>query len=178
MYRSGRCSRAAQRSTSAAVVRLARGAILAGLVSFHSSLALGKVLAPGPEAFAALRPDAQHWVQTVTVLSGGFIVTSLLWGTGLAKLIDGKVRAAAGTFALGAIFALFGIIHSPLPSAQIVTPARAMELAAEAGRGAATRSQTPYHWAAAYLAIAGVILAIGRVGTRPGSIDEEPDDVL
>ena len=52
MYRSGRCSRAAQRSTSAAVVRLARGAILAGLVSFHSSLALGKDQDDGGDAAA------------------------------------------------------------------------------------------------------------------------------
>ena len=121
-----------------------------------------------------MRPDAQHWVQTVTVLSGGFIVTSLLWGTGLAKLIDGKVRAAAGTFALGAVFSLFGIIHSPLPSGPIVPPATAMELVAKAGRASATRTQTPFHWAAAYLAVAGVILVMGRVAP-PDRASEGPE---
>ena len=59
---------------------------------------------PGPPRaragrFAGLRPQAQHWVQTVVILSGGFIVTSLLWATALAHLIDGQVRAASATVA-------------------------------------------------------------------------------
>ncbi|MDB5353416.1 MAG: hypothetical protein JWN86_4663 [Planctomycetota bacterium] len=131
-----------------------------------------------PGAFAALTPEAQHWVQTVTILSGGFIVTSLLWGTALAKLIDGKIKAASLTFILGGAFALFGIIHSPLPSGPIVLPTTAMKQLVAENRVAATRSQTPYHWAAAYIAVAVVLLLIGKTGTPPGPEHaEEPHAV-
>ena len=41
---------------------------------------------PTVEGFGALRPEAQRWVETVTCLSGGFIVTSLLWGMGLSRM--------------------------------------------------------------------------------------------
>ena len=136
-------------------------------LAYLASVTLGQVLASSPEAFAALRPEAQHWVQTVTILSGGFIVTSLLWGTALAKLIDGEARAAAGTFLLAGAFSLFGIIHSPLPSGPILLPTTTMEKLKEAKRAEASRSQTPYHWAAAYAAAAGMILLIGRAGTAP-----------
>ncbi len=136
-------------------------------LAYLASVTVSQILAPTPAAFSALSPQAQHWVETVTVLSGGFIVTSLLWGTGLAKMIDGKVRAAAGTFAVGAVFALFGIIHSPLPSGNIVLPTTAMKLAAEANRAEAAKLQTPYHWAAAYLAVAAVLLLIGKTGKAP-----------
>ena len=42
---------------------------------------LNQVLPETGKPFAAARrPRSQHWVETVTILSGGFIVTSLLWG--------------------------------------------------------------------------------------------------
>ena len=144
-------------------------------LAYLASVTLGQVLAPTPNAFAALRPDTQHWVQTVTILSSGFIVTSLLWGTALAKLIDGKMRAAALTFVLAGVFSLFGIIHSPLPSAKILLPTTAMQELADAKRLDASRSQTPYHWAAAYAAIAAILLLIGKTGTAPSpDFAEEP----
>lgn len=142
-------------------------------LAYLASVTIKQVLAPSPQAFAALTPEAQHWVETVTILSGGFIVTSLLWGTMLAKLIDGKVRAAAATFALAAVFSLFGIIHSPLPSGNIVLPTTAMNLAALENRAVAAVSQTPYHWAAAYLSVAAVLLLIGKTGKAPGEDHSE-----
>ena len=50
-----------------------------------------------------MQPQTQHWIQTVTVLAGGggFIVTSLLWSTVLAHLIDGRVRPVVATLAAG-----------------------------------------------------------------------------
>ena len=110
----------------------------------------------------------------MTILSGGFIVTSLLWGTALSKLIDGRVRPAALTLFLGGVFSLFGVIHSPLPSSPIVPPNEALRLVASENRSQATLSQTPYHWAVAY-AVAGLaVLFIGRVGTPPtGRHDDE-----
>ncbi len=142
-------------------------------LAYLARVALGNVLAPTASAFAALGRESQHWVQTVTILSGGFIVTSLLWGTALSKLIDGKVKAASLTFLLGGAFALFGVIHSPLPSAPIVLPNEAMRLVAAEGRLEASRSQTPYHWASAYAAVAAVVWLIGKTGTPPEQGQEE-----
>ena len=57
----------------------------------------------------------------MTILSGGFIVTSLLWGSTLAHLIDGRVRpAVVCARSVAGACALFGVIHSPLPSGPIV----------------------------------------------------------
>ena len=136
-------------------------------LAYLALVTIKHILGPTPVDFATLPATAQDWVQTVTILSGGFIVTSLLWGTGLAKLIDGKIQAAALTFVLGAVFALFGIIHSPLPSGKIILPTTAMKELVLEKRVSASRSQTPYHWAAAYGAVALVLLLIGRTGTAP-----------
>jgi adenine/guanine/hypoxanthine permease len=136
-------------------------------LAYLASINLGQVVPPTAEAFRALSPDAQRWVQTVTILAGGFIVTSLLWGTALARMIDGRMGAAAGVFALAGAFALVGIIHSPLPSGPIAPPWEALRLLDQAGRRAATAEQTPYHWAAAYAAVAVVLLVVGRTGRPP-----------
>lgn len=67
-----------------------------------------------------LRLQIMH--QTLTVLSNGFIVTGLLWGSMLAFLIDHKPRfAAICTFAC-AFFTLFGVIHSVLPTGEVYLP--------------------------------------------------------
>jgi adenine/guanine/hypoxanthine permease len=141
-------------------------------LAYLASVTLKQVLTD--EVYATLNPEAKHWVQTVTVLSGGFIVTSLLWGTALAKLIDGKIRAAAAVFGLAAVLSLFGVMHSPLISGPIDLPTNVMAMVAKEGRAELTASQTPYHWAAAYLAVAGVVLLIGRTGVPP--IEDSDDD--
>jgi AGZA family xanthine/uracil permease-like MFS transporter len=126
-----------------------------------------KQVLPGDMAIEALRPGAQRWVQTVIMLSGGFIVTSLLWGTMLAHLIDGKLRSAVASLVIAGVFAWFGIIHSPLPSSPIVAPAEAVRLLEKEGRAKASEGQTPYHWAVAYWAAAGVLVLVGVFGKAP-----------
>lgn len=125
--------------------------------------------------FRSLSPQAQHWIQTVTVLSGGFIVTSLIWATTLAHLIDGHYRAAAASLFLAGVFAWFGIIHSPLPEGPIVVPAVALKRLEASGRATAAMYQTPYHWAGAYGASAVVLLGLGACSTPPSrGKTEEP----
>lgn len=135
---------------------------------------LNQLLPEIGKPFAELGAPIRHWVQTVTMLSGGFIVTSLLWGAGLASLIDGKIRIAASTFSLCALFSLFGIIHSGLPSGPIVLPDEAIRQMKELGRYETSLAQTPYHWAGAYAAVAVTLLAIGKWGTPPSA--EQFDD--
>ncbi len=120
---------------------------------------------PG-RAFDSLSAQGRELVQLILTLSGGFLLTSLLWATALARLIDGRIRTASATFALAAVFALFGIIHSPLPSSPILLPSAAIAQLKEQGRFVETALQTPYHWAAAYLSAAVVLLLLETAGSK------------
>ena len=56
------------------------------------------------------------------VLAGGFIITSLVWASATAKIVDRRYFSASIYFALGGMFVLFGVIHSPLPGDQMFLP--------------------------------------------------------
>jgi adenine/guanine/hypoxanthine permease len=129
-------------------------------------------LAPDLKPFAALQPATQHWIETVTVLAGGggFIVTSLLWGTALAHMIDGRVQPLVGTLLLAAVFSWFGVIHSPLPSSPIMLPGSVIKQLNSEGRAAVSAQQTPYHWSAAYALMAVTLAALSRSGTLPSPV--------
>ena len=109
------------------------------------------------------------------MLSGGFIVTSLIWGATLAHLIDGRVRPAVVCLILAGVFSMFGVIHSVLPDGPIVGPGEAIRRLGEQGRLEAAEVQTPYHWAAAYWGSATLLMAIGRFGRPPAHDPEIPD---
>jgi AGZA family xanthine/uracil permease-like MFS transporter len=140
-------------------------------LAYLATLALKQVL-PGDLSLQGLNPRAARWVETAIILSGGFIVTSLLWGTMLAHLIERKVGGAVASLVVGGVFVLFGIIHSPLPSSPIVAPAEATRLAGAEGRAEAMAGQSPYHWSVAYWAAAGVVALLGRFGVAPDGGEE------
>src|SRR5262249_5347414 len=71
-------------------------------------------------------PAGRLVVQTLRCLAGGFIITSLIWAAALAMLIDGRLLRAASYFLLAGVFALFGVIHSPLRNEQIDLPRRVL----------------------------------------------------
>jgi AGZA family xanthine/uracil permease-like MFS transporter len=54
----------------------------------------------------------------------GFILTAILWGGLLARLIDGKLRSASLYLFICAVCTLFGLIHSVTPSGEIYLPWR------------------------------------------------------
>ena len=83
------------------------------------------------------------------LLAHGFILTAMLWGGAVAFLIDRKIAAAAATLAACAVLAFFGFIHSITPTGGIYLPWT-------------TGSTLPYHWTAAYLGFAALILLLGR----------------
>ena len=56
------------------------------------------------------------------ILSNGFIVTSLLWSSALAALIDRKLFWGSAFFFVAALCAAFGIIHSPAPGSPLFVP--------------------------------------------------------
>src|SRR5207248_6938600 len=59
----------------------------------------------------------------VTVaLGNGFILTAMLWGAFVAKLIDRQLKTASFYLLLCAAFTFFGIIHSALPEGNMYLP--------------------------------------------------------
>ncbi len=67
-------------------------------------------------------PGLRLEFQTIRMLANGFIVTSLLWASALAALIDRRLRTAAAYCAVAATAAAFGVIHSPLPGGRLFLP--------------------------------------------------------
>jgi AGZA family xanthine/uracil permease-like MFS transporter len=83
---------------------------------------LGQFLGSLAVAPERLPVRLQTLLQTLTVLSNGFIVTALLWGSMLAFLIDRKPRLAALCSFACAVLTLFGVIHSILPKGEVYLP--------------------------------------------------------
>jgi AGZA family xanthine/uracil permease-like MFS transporter len=112
-------------------------------------------------------PEAAGLVQTLRCLSGGFIVTSLLWASALAMLIDGRLVRAAVYFAVAGACAFVGVIHSPLRQEQVGLPAQVLAQVTEPFREA-VQYQTPYYWAAAYALVVLLLLGLAlRQRSRP-----------
>lgn len=107
-------------------VALACVPALAALALIYVDKVQGALVAPGqvPSYDSTLKLE----IDTVRILANGFILTSLLWGSSLAAIIDRRLRVAAVYFAVAAVFALFGVIHSPLAGSPIFWP---WQLAAE-----------------------------------------------
>ena len=136
-------------------------------LAYLSYLIMNRLFNDAGRPFRFYSKETGVWLQTLTILANGFIVTSLLWGTALARLIDGRARDAAGTFLLAGLLALFGVIHSPLASGPILAPWDAVTMLKEQGRWEATMRMSPYHWAAAYAVVALLVVAVGRFGAPP-----------
>jgi AGZA family xanthine/uracil permease-like MFS transporter len=104
-----------------AAVALACVPALAALVLIYADKLLGEFQSLGVSV-EQLSSSLQLELRTVRVLANGFIVTSLLWASALAAIIDRKLLWAAGCFLLAAGCSLFGVIHSPLPGSPVFLP--------------------------------------------------------
>lgn len=125
-----------------------------------------EVLAAVSVTFDDLPPPLSAKLYTLRIISAGFIVTSLLWSSALALLIDRRLIAAAIIFGTASVFSLFGVIHSPLPGGPMILPWNHYDWSA----GVAT--QTPFHIAAAYALVAVMLLAWNTI-IRPESVTAE-----
>ena len=56
------------------------------------------------------------------MISNGFIVTALIWGATMVSLIDENLKRASLYLFLGAIFSLFGLMHSPFSNGELFLP--------------------------------------------------------
>ncbi len=86
---------------------------------------------------------------SLVMLSNGFILTGLLWGSLLAFLIDHKPRLAALCAAVCAVLTLFGAIHSVWPTGELYLPWR-------------IAFHAHYMLAAGYAALAGIFLTLSE----------------
>jgi adenine/guanine/hypoxanthine permease len=105
-------------------------------------------------------PPAAHAavaVQSLRCLANGFIVTSLLWASALAAMLDGKLVRSASYLGIAGICSLFGVIHSPLQTAAIALPSHVL---AQMSQDPAILCQSPYHWAAAYGLAAAMLVGL------------------
>jgi AGZA family xanthine/uracil permease-like MFS transporter len=98
----------------------------------------------------------------VTVaLGNGFIVTGMLWGAFLAKMIDRRLRVAAFYLFVLAALSFFGVIHSASPDGLMYFPWDLSGIA----------RQVPYQFACAYLVLGGMmlILSMTRESKEPAT---------
>ena len=61
-------------------------------------------------------------ILAIRMLAGGFVITSWLWASALAKIIDRRFVTASLYFAFGGIFVLFGVMHTPEAGEQMFWP--------------------------------------------------------
>lgn len=66
--------------------------------------------------------ELQFQLDTLRVLSNGFIVTSVIWASALAAAIDRQLFRSSAFFAIAALLTLFGVMHSPLVSGGMYLP--------------------------------------------------------
>jgi adenine/guanine/hypoxanthine permease len=129
---------------------------------------------PMNQALYGREPDvhAVVAVQSLRCLANGFIVTSLLWASALAALLDKRLLRAAAYLGVCAVCSLFGIIHSPLDPAAIALP---QTIFAQMPDDPAILCQSPFHWAAAYGLAAGllVVLSFFGEGYQPSAISRQ-----
>lgn len=90
---------------------------------------------------------------TLRILANGFIVTSLLWASALAAIIDRRLGRAASLYALCAACTLFGIMHSPLPGSPMYLPWKLAE----------ANQHHVYSYVAGYAAAALLLYAWGSL---------------
>ena len=137
---------------------------MAKLVTVFSGRLVGLLASPLADRDAHLARE----LAVVQLLSAGFIVTSLLWASALAALIDRRLRRAALWLAIAGACALVGIIHSPLPSEAVFFPWQLPD------PGPSYRGLSPWHLAAAYALAALLLLAWDRL-VQPQPLSDNPN---
>src|SRR5262249_15854506 len=94
-----------------------------------------------------LAGEAAGWLETIRVLGNGFILSALLWGSAGALIVDRRLVAAAGVFAVASVASLAGVIHSPLETGGLFWPG-------------SLASRWPGQLAAAYGLLAGLLAVL------------------
>jgi AGZA family xanthine/uracil permease-like MFS transporter len=123
---------------------------------------LGSLLASLGRSPADLQGEAARTLETVRVLGNGFILTALLWGSGVALIVDRRLVAAAGVFALASLASLSGVMHSPLETGGLFWPGT-------------VASRWPGRLAAGYGLLAGLLALLAPWAGPPEPAAGPPD---
>jgi AGZA family xanthine/uracil permease-like MFS transporter len=126
---------------------------MAYLVTIFTTPLLGHLQSGGQTVREALGPLAVQ-LDTLRLLANGFIITSLLWASSLAAIIDRRLSRGGLYFGIAAVASLFGVIHSPDPGGSLVLPW-------PLGIWPEAELRSPYYFAVAYAASALLLLAWG-----------------
>jgi len=132
-------------------------------IAYLLSIKLGNPAIVPPEHYAALLSDSAHGISemaVIVILGNGFIITSMLWATMLAAMIDQRFNRAALTLLLAALLTTFGVIHSVKPQGGLYLPWQL---------GAAD-FQLAVQWISAYLVLAATLWAVPKLA-RVGAVD-------
>lgn len=94
---------------------------LAKLLIIYLDQYLGAWLGPNiPDGMNDARLEGQYIL--LRMLSGGFIISSLIWAAAVAKMIDRRLSDASIYFAIAGLLTLFGVIHSPIAGEKMFFP--------------------------------------------------------
>ncbi|HTN77834.1 MAG TPA: permease, partial [Pirellulaceae bacterium] len=138
---------------------------LASLALIFIDKFIGTLLGMGFDV-SKLPPDLMSEVGIVRILANGFIVTSLVWASLLAMLIDRRLKLAALFALVMAVCTLFGVTHSPLPGAPLFLP---WQLPPETLR-------VPLEYAAGYGCVALLLFIWGAWVEAQGILPRTTDD--
>ncbi len=86
----------------------------------------------------------------IVALGNGFILTAMLWGAFVAKLIDRELKTSSIYLLILAVFTFFGIIHSAIPDGNMYLPWNLPYPA----------NQIPYQFCAGYIALALMLFGL------------------
>jgi len=130
--------------------------------AFLITLQTNSVLGALGATVQQVQGEVGETLRTLNLLGNGFIITAILWGAATAEMIDRRFRASALYLVIGAVFCLFGVIHSPGAQGTFSVPWK-------------LTSPIPWHFAAAYL-LSALLIAAWKF--LPAERDEIPDAVL
>ena len=137
---------------------------LAKLVAIQLSMFMGVMdFSSVPEGAAAF---LQGHLLVINVLAGGFIFTSLIWASAVAKIIDRRYATAAWYLVAASVFVLFGVMHSPLPGDRMFSPIDIVNMPAE------SRNYV-IQFCVAYLVMAAICFGMSAVTTEDEFIDSD-----
>jgi len=95
-------------------------------VAYLVSIKAGNPAWIAPERFAMLATTLDGHglpeLAVIVILGNGFIITSMLWISTVAAMIDGRLLRASGCLLVAALLTLFGLIHSVDPRGGIYLP--------------------------------------------------------
>ncbi|MEM6778519.1 MAG: permease [Planctomycetota bacterium] len=82
----------------------------------------GTLLEAGTTIASLSGEPLKHDLQTLRMLSNGFIVTGLIWAWMLAAIIDRQLRLAGLVMIAAAVMTCIGVIHSPIEGNRLFLP--------------------------------------------------------